>query len=112
MICLFASIEEYFGVLYHELVHSTGHPSRLNRVGVLESHKFASEIYGKEGLIAGMGAGYLNNLTGILDQNLPEISAAYIQNWLNELRNDKYLLIEAASKAQKAVDYILVEPPF
>ncbi|WP_339869313.1 zincin-like metallopeptidase domain-containing protein [uncultured Algoriphagus sp.] len=109
---LFASAEHYFGVLYHELVHSTGHPSRLNRIGVSEPQKFASEFYGKEELIAEMGAGYLNNLTGILDQSLLENSAAYIQNWLNELRNDKHLLIEAASKAQKAVDYILMEPPF
>ncbi len=63
-------------------------------------------------LIAEMGAGYLNNYTGILDKNLLENSAAYIQNWLNELRNDKHLLIEAASKAQKTVDYILNECPF
>ncbi|MCE7056283.1 ssDNA-binding domain-containing protein [Algoriphagus sp. AGSA1] len=109
---LFDSAEQYFGVLYHELVHSTGHPSRLNRIGVSEPQQFASEFYSKEELIAEMGAGYLNNLTGILDQNLLENSAAYIQHWLNELRNDKHLLIEAASKAQKAVDYILMEPPF
>jgi len=109
---LFATTKEYFGVLYHELVHSTGHPSRLNRVGVSEPQQFASENYSKEELIGEMGAGYLNNLTGILDQNLLENSAAYIQNWLNELRNDKHLLIEAASKAQKAVDYILNESPF
>ncbi|MEP1085220.1 zincin-like metallopeptidase domain-containing protein [Algoriphagus sp.] len=109
---LFSSTEEYFGVFYHELVHSTGHPSRLNRAGVSEPQQFASEFYSREELIAEMGAGYLNNLTGILDQYLLENSAAYIQNWLNELRNDKHLLIEAASKAQKAVDYILMEPPF
>jgi antirestriction protein ArdC len=63
-------------------------------------------------LIAEMGAGYLNNLTGILDESLLNNSASFIQNWLRELRNDKHLLIEAASKAQKAVDYILMECPF
>ncbi|WP_339869744.1 zincin-like metallopeptidase domain-containing protein [uncultured Algoriphagus sp.] len=109
---LFDSAEQYFGVLYHEISHSTGHSSRLNRIGVSEPQQFASAIYGTEELIAEMGAGYLNNLTGILDQSLLENSAAYIQHWLNELRNDKHLLIEAASKAQKAVDYILMEPPF
>nr|WP_091698019.1 zincin-like metallopeptidase domain-containing protein [Algoriphagus locisalis] len=109
---LFASAEQYFGVLYHEICHSTGHPSRLNRVGVSEPQQFANGFYAKEELIAEMGAGYLNNFTGILDQNLLENSAAYIQNWLNELRNDRHLLIEAASKAQKAVDYILMEAPF
>ncbi|MEB2778545.1 zincin-like metallopeptidase domain-containing protein [Algoriphagus sp. D3-2-R+10] len=109
---LFATAGEYFGVLHRELVHSTGHPSRLNRIGISEPQQFASENYKKEELIGEMGAGYLNSLTGILDQNLLENSAAYIQHWLNELRNDKQLLIEAASKAQKAVDYILMECPF
>ncbi|WP_339880137.1 zincin-like metallopeptidase domain-containing protein [uncultured Algoriphagus sp.] len=109
---LFPSSEAYYGVLYHELIHSTGHSSRLDRIGVSNPQRFASEAYSKEELIAEMGAGYLNNYTGILDQNLLENSAAYIQNWLNELRNDKHLLIEAASKAQKAVDYMLNESPF
>ncbi len=109
---LFPSSEDYYGVLYHELVHSTGHNSRLDRVGVSDPQEFASEEYSKEELIAEMGAGYLNNYTGILDKNLLENSVAYIQNWLSELRNDKHLLIEAASKAQKAVDYILNECPF
>ncbi|WP_339870247.1 zincin-like metallopeptidase domain-containing protein [uncultured Algoriphagus sp.] len=109
---LFASAEQYFSVLYHEICHATGHPSRLNRVGISEPQQFASEFYSREELIAEMGAGYLNNLTGILDQSLLENSAAYIQNWLNELRNDKHLLIEAASKAQKAVEYILMKAPF
>ncbi len=109
---LFASSEQYFGVLYHEMIHSTGHPSRLNRIGVSNPQQFASEEYSREELIAEMGAGFLNNYTRILDQNLLENSAAYIQNWLTELRNDKHLLIEAASKAQKAVDYILNECPF
>ena len=69
---LFASSEQYFAVLYHELVHSTGHPSRLDRIGVSEPQQFASEFFSKEELIAEMGAGYLNNLTGILDKNLLE----------------------------------------
>ncbi|PZX51579.1 antirestriction protein ArdC [Algoriphagus ratkowskyi] len=109
---LFPSSEEYYGVLYHELIHSTGHSSRLDRVGVSDPHQFASEEYSKEELIAEMGAGYLNNYTVILDKNLLENSVAYIQNWLNELKNDKHLLIEAAGKAQKAVDYILNACPF
>lgn len=109
---LFSSPEAYYGVLYHELVHSSGHSSRLDRLGVVSPQAFGSADYGKEELIAEMGAGYLNNLTGIINENLLDNSAAYIQNWLTELRNDKYLLIEAAGKAQKAVDYILDVSPF
>lgn len=59
-----------------------------------------------------MGAGYLNNLTGILDKSLLENSASYIQNWMDVLQSDTHLLIEAAGKAQKAVDYILGDLPF
>jgi len=109
---LFPSSEAYFGVLYHELIHSTGHASRLDRIGVSDPQQFASDEYSFEELIAEMGAGYLNNYTGILDKNLLDNSAAYIQNWLHALRNDKHLLMEAASKAQKAVDYIMNECPF
>ncbi|MEP0710695.1 ArdC-like ssDNA-binding domain-containing protein [Algoriphagus sp.] len=109
---LFPSSEAYFGVLYHELCHATGHSTRLNRPEITEPHSSSDTEYAKEELLAEMGAGYLNNLTGILDKNLLENSVAYIQHWLSELRNDKHILIEAASKAQKAVDYILMEPPF
>lgn len=109
---LFSTPESYYGVLYHELIHSSGHSSRLDRIGINSPQAFGSEIYGLEELIAEMGAGYLNNLTGILNKNLLDNSAAYIQNWLTALRNDKQLLIDAAGKAQKAVDYILGSNPF
>lgn len=109
---LFSSPEAYYGVLYHELVHSSGHSSRLGRLGITSPQAFGSADYGIEELVAEMGAGYLNNLTGILNENLLDNSAAYLQNWLTELKNDKYLLIEAAGKAQKAVDYILGICPF
>lgn len=109
---LFSSPEAYYGVLYHELIHSSGHSSRLNRSGITLSQEFGSEEYSKEELIAEMGAGFLNNLTGILNEDLLDNSAAYIQNWLSALRNNKQLLVEAAGKAQKAVDFITGTFPF
>jgi antirestriction protein ArdC len=54
-----------------------------------------------------MGAKYLNNLTGILNDALLDNSATYIQNWLLELKNNTQLVVEAVGKAQQAVDYIL-----
>ncbi|MBN7816985.1 ArdC family protein [Algoriphagus pacificus] len=109
---LFAKIERYYGVLFHELIHSTGHESRLNRKGVREPHLFGSKEYRKEELIAEMGAGFLNNQTGILSEDLLDNSVAYIQNWMAEFRKHKQLLIHAAHKAQKAVEYILMDSPF
>ena len=34
-------------------------------------------------------------------------SAAYVQNWLQVLKNDKRFIVSAAGKAEKAVDFIL-----
>ena len=53
-----------------------------------------------------MGAAFLCTQTGIEHATIKN-SAAYIQNWLEHLRNDKKLVLQAAQKAQKAVDYIL-----
>ncbi len=108
----FKSAEDYYAVLYHELVHSTGHKNRLNRPGVEEIDYFGSENYSTEELIAEMGAGFLCGFTGIQQARLIDNQAAYIQNWVSRLKNDKQVLIDAASKAQKAVDYILNVCPF
>lgn len=108
----FERAESYYSVLFHELVHSTGSERRLGRSGIIEPTRFGTEEYSKEELIAEMGAGYLGGMTGILDEDLISNHAAYIQNWISILQEDKNILIEAASKAQKAVDYILMECPF
>jgi antirestriction protein ArdC len=108
----FKSPEGYYAVLFHELTHSTGSQNRLNRPGVAEMDYFGSSKYCIEELIAEMGAGYLCGYTGIENDLLIENQAAYLQNWITQLKNDKQLIIEAASKAQKAVDYILMTCPF
>jgi len=106
---LFESAEEYYSTLYHELCHSVGHEARLARPSVMTPTVFASHAYSKEELLAEMGAAFLCGHCGIAAQTL-ENSAAYIQNWLNVLRNDKTLLIQAAAQAQCAVDFILRVP--
>jgi antirestriction protein ArdC len=98
--------QNYFSTLYHELVHSTGHASRLNRTTVTESAGFGSNPYCREELIAEMGASFLCGQAGIAERTI-ENSAAYIQRWLEQLRSDKKLLVQAAAQAQKAVDFIL-----
>jgi antirestriction protein ArdC len=104
----FKTIESYYGVLFHELVHSTGHESRLNRKEVTGKIVFGSESYSLEELTAEMGACFLKSHCGL---NIDDLSnnAAYIQNWLEQLRNDKRFIIHASARAQKAVEYILNE---
>lgn len=90
------------GTLFHELTHSTGHETRLNRE--VRNH-FGSEKYAREELVAEMGAAMLAAVSGTEFQI--ERSAAYVENWLRALRDDKSLVISAAQKAQRAVDRIL-----
>ena len=96
----------YFATLFHELAHATGHKSRLNRPTITESAGFGSNPYCKEDLIAEMGAAFLCGQAGIAE-NILENSAAYVQNWLEQLQNDKSLIVQAAAQAQKAADFIL-----
>jgi len=106
----FKSSEMYFTVLFHELTHSVGHPKRLNRFKDNEINPLNSKSsYSLEELTAEIGAAFLNNHTGILNDETMKDSTAYIQVWLQQLRNDKKFIIEASAKAQKAVDYILNE---
>ena len=81
MLDQFESAEAYYSTLYHELVHSTGHESRLNR---LEAG-FGTGPYAKEELVAEMGAAMLCGIAGIENQDQ---SAAYVAGWLERLRND------------------------
>jgi antirestriction protein ArdC len=107
---LFLSDEEYYSTLFHELVHSTGHETRLNRRPSTDRRSFGDEAYSKEELVAEMGASFLCATSGIENATLDN-SAAYIQGWLKALRDDKKMVILAAAAAQKASDYILNSVP-
>lgn len=100
----FKSDHGYYSTLFHELTHSTGHESRLNRKEVVCHSFFGDNEYSKEELTAELGASYLCALSDI--KRTIDNSIAYIQSWLKALNNDKRMLIQASSKAQAAVDYI------
>jgi antirestriction protein ArdC len=101
----FDMVEEYYCAAFHELAHATGHSSRLDRKEVTGCNPFGSEDYSKEELVAEMAAAYLCGVTGI-EQGTIENSAAYIQGWLKQLKDDRKLVIHAAAAAQKAADFI------
>jgi antirestriction protein ArdC len=103
----FAQDNEYFSVLYHELSHSTGHASRLARFTPKDNHDFGSADYSREELVAEMASAFVCAATATDNDQTMINSAAYIQSWLGALKNDKTMLVYAASRAQKAADYIL-----
>ncbi len=100
----FEKINEYYSTAFHEMVHSTGHKKRLDR---LVNAKFGSEKYSKEELVAEIGSAMILNELGIETSDTFENSTAYIQSWLQVLKNDSKFIVSASGKAEKAVKYIL-----
>jgi len=105
----FAKVPEYYNTLFHELAHSTGHESRLDRLQKRQSN-FGDTVYAREELIAEMTASFLCGQAGI-ERDTIDNSASYIANWLERLKNDRKLVVQAASAGNKAADYILGKLP-
>ena len=101
----FSATAEYYSTAFHELTHSTGHTKRLNRID--STAYFGSDAYSKEELIAEIGAAALINHAELETASSFTNNAAYIQNWLQVLRNDKRFIVSASGKAEKAVNLIL-----
>lgn len=95
----------YYSTLFHELAHSTGHATRLNRIKSLAC--FGSDDYGKEELIAEITAAAVLNETGIENNKTLQNSTAYIQNWRDAIKADNRLVVQASSKAQKAFEMLM-----
>ena len=76
----------------------------------MERNGYGSNPYAKEELIAEMGSAFLCGYAGIVDQTI-DSSAAYLEGWLKQLKEDKTLIVHAAAQAQKAADFILGHKP-
>jgi len=98
----FESEGEYYSTYFHELTHATGHKSRLDR---LEKFKvFGDEKYAFEELIAELGSAFLSMEQGIEPNSKKQ--AAYLQSWINALKEKPQILYSAASQASKGVNYL------
>lgn len=102
-------VSVWYGTAFHELIHATGHKSRLYRKDMA---KYAVDINARafEELIAELGSSFLNAESGILLSTLKK-NAAYIRGWNKSvakiLKEDNKAIFKASSAAQKAADYIL-----
>ena len=106
----FEKVEEFYSTLFHEMTHSTGHWTRLGRFKENGSvAAFGDEDYGKEELIAELGAAALCGKCGIESESSFRNSAAYLQGWTDAIKGDPNLIVAAAGKADKAVSFILGE---
>lgn len=105
----FKYVQAYYTTFFHELIHSTGTPWRLDRD---QGRVFGDKKYSYEELVAELGAVYLCAESGILHYTLRN-SVAYLKGWrnalVNAMKDDEKFIFTAASKAQKAVDFMLSE---
>jgi len=99
----FQDADSYYATLAHECTHWTGSTSRLNRD--FGGHRFGSEAYALEELVAELGAAFL---CADLELSLEprEDHASYIATWFNVLAQDNRAVFTAAAYAQRAVGYI------
>ena len=95
--------ESYYAVLFHELTHWSGHPSRLDRQ---LSNRFGNKAYAMEELIAELGASFLCAECAITSEPRPD-HANYIADWLEVLKKDKRAIFTAASKASEATAFLI-----
>ena len=107
LIRAFKKESSYYSTFFHEITHSTGHKSRLDRD---MSGMFGNEKYAFEELIAELGATYLCSETGILFEVLDN-SAKYLKGWskklISNMEEDNKFFFKAAAAAQKAANFIL-----
>ena len=109
MIEQFENTAEYYSTVFHELVHSTGHESRLNRFDLSDKSQmsFGSDTYSREELIAEIGAATIMATLGIETESQFANSVSYIGNWRNRIAEDNSLIVVAAGRAEKAIRMIL-----
>ncbi len=97
----FADFVAYYATLGHETIHWSGAPHRLARAW----GPFGTETYAGEELVAELGAAFL--CADLALSNEPRLDhAAYVATWLKTLRSDPRAIFAAASKAQRATEYL------
>lgn len=97
-----SATECYYSTLWHEMVHWTGHESRLGRK--LDG-RFGTEAYAFEELIAELGAAFICGELGISAE--PRLDHAhYLNHWLRVIRNDKRAIFRAASLSRQAAEFL------
>lgn len=100
----FKSKQGYYATTFHEIAHSTGSEKRLAREFGLS---FGNDLYSFEELVAELTSAYICSSNGISNEETIENSIAYIQSWSKKLKDNPNWFFSAASKAQKALDFIL-----
>lgn len=95
--------QEYYGTALHEMAHSTGHPSRIDR---LKPAAFGSPEYAKEELVAELTSAMVGNTLGF-DRRISDNNVAYLQNWTSALRKEPKFIVTVMADVNKASRIII-----
>lgn len=100
----FKTMQDYYATALHEIAHSTGHESRLNRSlkGI-----FGSPDYAREELRAELASVFMQTELGIsVEGKHFENHGAYLASWLKAVKDNPKEFYSAASDAEKISDYV------
>lgn len=107
----FKNANDYYAVALHEVAHSTGHESRLNREGIVEFGGFGSPTYSYEELIAETASAFTASELGLDNETVMANHASYLAGWASKIKEDPKALFKAFNEAEQASDFILQRHP-
>ncbi|MHA1726752.1 MAG: zincin-like metallopeptidase domain-containing protein [Promethearchaeota archaeon] len=111
----FKSKAFYYDTLFHELAHSTGHSTRLNRKTLNSDDYFNNHLYAEEELIAEIASTFLSNYCGITCERSIKNNIEYVRSWATQLKDWKKSRPQKLTiyiwMARRASDYILGRKP-
>ena len=100
----FFSMQEFYSTALHELGHSTGHASRLNRE---IQNSFGTSDYALEELRAEIASMFMEQDLGVsVDESHKRNNTAYISAWKEKLRDDPNALFTAIADAEKIAKFV------
>lgn len=98
----FTDGEAFYGTLLHEMTHSTGHESQLDR---FKPTSFGSAEYAREELVAELGSALVAQRYGMA-KHIKEDSAAYLKSWLESLKESPQFIKTTLLDVKKATSVI------
>lgn len=100
---IFKDGQEFYSTALHEMAHSTGHQSRLNRPII---NSFGTKEYAKEELIAELTSALVCSALGF-DKRIKRNSAAYLDSWVRKLSSDPNYIREVMPQVNRASKMVL-----
>ena len=94
--------QNFYGTLFHELTHWTGHTSRNDSL----IKRSSRQEYAFEELVAELGACFQSVHFGIEPAEVNADHTKYLNGWLQALKDDKQLIFKASAQANKAIQYL------